>query len=318
MTALGQGAQFVAEGRWVELAVGSIGVVFVAALAAGLLNGRGRTDADPVPEPDALPEDQPMSWMVSGVTLALSAVLIAGALAAAAAILGLPPLREPPPSESTTAAASTAAVPSVPAPTTSEAAATPVCPFWSDDFGSGGLSVERWHPPSHPEVIRVADGRLAFEITPAVTPGDFLNATLQPRLPSAPIKRVTFMGAVTQATPSAGGVDVIVRQSSGRESRLRLGPGNSGPGAEPWTCPSLPCGDEYRDFLHPPSVALTDAQPTPVMIEHDGQRVLMRVANEVVPVPDDGTSIIGIEFSLDAGRHESWLVSVDDLVVEPS
>lgn len=297
IAALSQVSQFVREKQWVDLVVGTIGVVLVATIAAfvvlrvvGGFLGPGGASPD----------------QVLGVSITFSVLLVLGSFVVAAWIVDSPAGPTPSSPGPTTATAP---------PLVSRSPAAPGGPSWIETFDGNTLDPGRWEPPSSPDLIAVAGGRLEFRVTPAVTPEAFQSATLTPKLPAGAYSEVSLSATVRQVTPSDGGVDLIVRQDSGRQSRIRMGASPNGPGAEPWVCPRLPCGNSYDEFDHPTPAPFVQDQPTQVAIVQTGTRVELRAAGIVNVGPADPSPIVEVGFLIETGRGEEWLVTVDILQV---
>lgn len=295
IAALSQVSQFVRDKQWADLVVGTVGVVLVAAIAAfvvlrivGGFHGTG--GASP--------------GQVLGVSITFSVLLVLGSLAVAAWIVDGPVGPAPSPPGPTSAAAP---------PLVSRSPAASGGPPWTETFDGNTLDPGRWGLPTSPDLIAVAGGRLEFRVTPAVTPEAFQRATLAPKLPAGAYSEVSLSATVSQVTPSDGGVDLIVRQDSGRESRIRMGPSPNGPGAEPWVCLRLPCGHTYDEFDHPTPAPFAQGQPAQIAIVQTGTRVELRAAGIVNIGPEDPSPIVAVEFLIEAGRGEEWLVTVDAL-----
>lgn len=182
-----------------------------------------------------------------------------------------------------------------------------------EDFDSSQLDPERWGQVNRPDVVSVVDGRLAFRVTSDVTRGTDLDVRVRPRLPDWQVTEISAVATVEQGTGSPGGVAIVVRQESGRESRLSLGPSPAGPGAEPWICRSLPCGTQYDDFEHPGQEPFADSAPTPVRITHTGEKLELVAGSAKYPVPSDPSPIVDVLLILYAGPDERWTVTLDDL-----
>lgn len=180
-----------------------------------------------------------------------------------------------------------------------------------EGFGSGQLNPERWGHVSRPDVVSVVDDRLAFRVTPYVTRGTDLDVRVRPRLPDWQLTEISAVATVEQGTGSPGGVAIVVRQESGRESRLSLGPSPAGPGAEPWICRSLPCGTQYDDFEHLGQEQFADSAPTPVRITHTGENLKLVAGSATYSVPSDPSPIVDVLLTLYAGPDEQWTVTLE-------
>lgn len=285
VAAFSQVSQFVREGQLLDLVVGIAAVVVGAGLVALLVRQVARRSPG-----GSTSGGGTAPGVVLGMAFTFSVLLVLGSFAAAGAILRQAP--DPP-----------------------GLSPGPVPAAWADDFSGPDLDQGRWKPSTSPQQISVAGGHLEFRVTPALTPRDFQTARVVTKLPAAPVNRIAFTATVMQGTPSQGAVYLVVKQDSGRESRIGMGPSPSGPGAEPWVCPELPCGSSYDGFDHPESAGFADSRPEHVEVVAAGGRLELHAADVVNLVPLDPSPIVGVEFVLESGHAERWQVTVDDLTM---
>ncbi|MDQ2707529.1 MAG: hypothetical protein M3Z25_07765 [Actinomycetota bacterium] len=282
VAALSQVSQFVREGQLLDLVVGIAAVVVGAGLVALLVRQVARRSPG-----GSTSGGGTAPGVVLGMAITFSVLLVLGSFAAAGVILRQAP--DPPPG--------------------------PMPAAWADDFSGPDLDPERWKSSTSRQQISVAGGHLEFRVTPALTPRDFQTARVVTKLPAAPVSRIAFTATVMQGTPSQGAVYLVVKQGSGRESRIGMGPSPSGPGAEPWVCPELPCGSSYDGFDHPQSAGFADSRPEHVEVVAAGGRLELHAADVVNLVPIDPSPIVDVEFVLESGHTESWQVTVDDMAM---
>lgn len=281
-TALSQISEYVRSGKILDLVFGLVGTLLCLVAVASLRRWlRRRQDAGSSARPRTL---VPVTWVLVAAALLLSVLLTVVTVLTRTNDRTVPP--------------------TPPAPTPLELV---------EDFGSGQLDPERWGQVSRPDVVSVVDGRLAFRVTPDVTRGTDLDVRVRPRLPDWQVTEISTVATVEQGTGSPGGVAIVVRQESGRESRLSLGPSPAGPSAEPWICRSLPCGTQYDDFEHPGQEPFADSAPTPVGITHTGENLELVAGSATYPVPTDPSPIVDVLLTLYAGPDEQWTVTLDDL-----
>ncbi|MGI8816458.1 MAG: hypothetical protein ACR2G2_14600 [Pseudonocardia sp.] len=283
VAAFSQVSQFVREGQLLDLVVGIVVVVVGAGLVALLVRQVARrSPGGSTSGGGAAP------GVVLGMAITFSVLLVLGSFAAAGVILQQAP--DPP-------------------------GPGPMPAAWADDFSRPDLDPGRWKSSTSRQQISVAGGHLEFRVTPALTPRDFQTARVVTKLPAAPVSRIAFTATVMQGTPSQGAVYLVVKQGSGRESRIGMGPSPSGPGAEPWVCPELPCGSSYDGFDHPQSAGFADSRPEHVEVVAAGDRLELHAADVVNLVPIDPSPIVDVEFVLESGHAESWQVTVDDMAM---
>lgn len=292
-TAFSQISEYVRSGKLLDLTFGLVAALLCLIAVESLRRWLHRRESG---EPDARPGRLvPATWLLVTATL-----LLAGSLTVVT-VLTQSQARPVPPS---TSAPDAELVPDPgPEPTPVEVV---------DDFADGRLNPDLWEPVSRPDVVSVVDGRLAFRVTPEVTPGTDLDVRLRPRLPDWPVEEISAVTTIQQGSGSPGGVNIVVRQQSGRESRLSLGPSPAGPSAEPWICRTLPCGTQYGDFDHPGQELFADGVSTPVRITHTGENLELVAGSARYSALSDTSPIVDVLLILYAGPNEQWTVTLDD------
>ncbi|QJY45149.1 hypothetical protein [Pseudonocardia broussonetiae] len=301
VAALGQVSQFIREQQWIDLFVGVAAVIVVAVVAAVVVlrvSGAGFSVS------------QISSGQLLSVSVTFSVLLVAGSLALAGWI-----------GSSSTSEADSPVSPSSPGAgaTTVDAAPSGTADgdggAWAENFNEAALSPDRWEFDASIGLVDVASGQLVFRVTPELTPERFQTVTLAPIGLAGPYSSVSLSASIAQVTPSDGGVDLIVRQASGRESRLRMGPSENGPGVETWLCLRLPCGDQYDEFDHPGPAGFGQGVPGQLSIVQTGSQLELQAGDVRNRGPSDSSPIVDVQFLLETGSEENWSVNIDDLII---
>ena len=166
---------------------------------------------------------------------------------------------------------------------------------WCDGFEEGTLADGRWERGWGDQThIYVEDGALNFRVDAEDTADiESLWANLNALPSGKAVQEISYYTTLSwyEGDVSAGtGPEIIMEDN--REHGVKVGPGPNGPEFEFYVCDSLPCGDDYHNYEHPPGGRFPIGEPVPMRMVWTGQQIEFYVDGDLyVQYPAEGTPI---------------------------
>jgi hypothetical protein len=190
---------------------------------------------------------------------------------------------------------------------------------WCDGFEEGTLKDGRWERGWGDQThIYVEDGVLNFRVDAEDTADiDSLWSNLNALPSGKAVQEISYYTALSwyDGDVSAGSGPEIIMEDD-REHGVKVGPGPNGPEFEFYICDSLPCGDDYHNYEHPPGGRFPIGEPVPMRVVWTGQQIEFYVDGDLyVQYPAEGTPITRWGFGMYADKGSAFQVTVDDVCV---